>query len=126
LYKKWEATKKHAYNVKITLSLDSHIHEIDGGAEYHLGADIERASHKLIEELRCTLNPRQFKAFELLYMRNMTEEEAALEMGFKSSETGRKAGYKQIKNLKKLLKEKAAKILESKGTTFLGGDNEPK
>ena len=122
LYKKWENTKKHAYNVKITLSLDSHIHEVDGGAEYHLGADIERASRKLIEELEKTLNTRQLQAFYLLFIDNKTDEEVAAEMGFKSTESGRKAGYKQIKNLKKLLKEKAIKILKNKGTTFLGDD----
>jgi len=122
LYKKWESTKKHAYNVKITLSLDSHIHEVDGGAEYHLGADIERASGKLIEELEKTLNTRQLQAFYLLFIDNKTDEEVAAEMGFKSTESGRKAGYKQIKNLKKLLKEKAIKILKNKGTTFLGDD----
>ena len=47
-------------------------------------------------------------------------------MGFKSTETGRKAGYKQIKNLKKLLKDKSAKILKEKGITFLGDKDESK
>ena len=126
LYKKWENTKKHAYNVKITLTLDNHIHEIDGGTEGILGVDMEQASQKLIIELKQTLNARQFQAFDLLYIQNLTDEEVALQMGFKSTETGRKAGYKQIKNLKKLLKEKAAKILKNKGITFLGDIDEPK
>jgi hypothetical protein len=47
----------------------------------------------------------------------------AIQMGFKSSESGRKAGYKQIKNLKKILKEKATKILSKKGIAFLGDEN---
>ena len=72
------------------------------------------------------LNKRQFQAFELLYIKNLTDEEVATEMGFKSTETGRKAGYKQIKNLKKLLKDKSAKILKEKGITFLGDENESK
>ena len=87
---------------------------------------MEKASQKLIIELKETLNARQFQAFDLLYIQNLTDEEVALEMGFKSTETGRKAGYKQIKNLKKLLKEKAAKILKNKGITFLGDMDEPK
>jgi len=33
-------------------------------------------------------------------------------MGYKTSEKGRKAGYKQIKNLKKIFKQKAQDILE--------------
>lgn len=122
LYAKWEKTKKHAYNVKITLSLDSHIHEIDGGSEGFLGLDLQVASEKLIKELKKQLNSRQFLAFDLLFIKNLTDEEVASKMGFKSTEVGRKAGYKQIKNLKKILKEKAIKILKNKGIAFLGDD----
>jgi len=126
LYKKWEGTKKHAYNVKITLTLENHMHELDGGMDSFLGNDMEAAAGKLVVELKQTLNARQFQAFDLLYIQNLTDEEVAKEMGFKSTETGRKAGYKQIKNLKKLLKEKAAKILKNKGITFLGDSDESK
>jgi RNA polymerase sigma factor (sigma-70 family) len=124
LYKKWEKTKKHAYNVKITLSLDSHLHEIDGNSDNHLDMDIQAASLKLIKELKSVLNDRQFKAFELLYIKNLSDEEVATQMGFKSTESGRKAGYKQIKNLRKILKEKAARILQKKGIAFLGDENQ--
>jgi DNA-directed RNA polymerase specialized sigma24 family protein len=119
LYKKWTKTKKNAYNIKITLCLDNHVHEIDGGSEQFLGYDIGLASKKLINEMKKGLNSRQYKAFDLLFIQNMTDEQAALEMGFKSTEQGRKAGYKQIKNLKKFLKEHAANILKNKGITFL-------
>ena len=62
-------------------------------------------------------------AFELLYIKNLPEEEVAKQMGFKSNESGRKAGYKQIKNLKNLFKTKAVTLLKNKGITFLGDDN---
>lgn len=123
LYKKWEGTKKHAYNVKITLSLDSHLHEVNGNSDNHLDMDIQEASAKLTKELKQVLNERQFKAFKLMYIENLSDEEVAAQMGFKSTESGRKAGYKQIKNLKKILKEKAAKILSKKGIAFLGDEN---
>ena len=42
----------------------------------------------------------------------MDEEDVAIRMGYKTSEKGRKAGYKQIKNLKKIFKQKAQEILE--------------
>lgn len=102
------------------------MHELDGGMDSFLGNDMEAAAGKLVVELKQTLNARQFQAFDLLYIQNLTDEEVAKEMGFKSTETGRKAGYKQIKNLKKLLKEKAAKILKNKGITFLGDSDESK
>lgn len=120
LYKKWENTKKHAYNVKITLALETHLHEVGNFAEKNVTFNIDDATNKLIKELKKQLNSRQFQAFELLFIKNLSDEEVADQMGFKSTETGRKAGYKQIKNLKKLLKEKATKILKNKGTTFLG------
>lgn len=122
LYKKWESSKKHAFNVKITLSLDNHIHEIGQNSEEYLGIDLQDATKNLIKELQKELNQRQFKAFQLLFIENLTDEQAAKEMGFKSTEVGRKAGYKQIKNLKKILKDKAAKILKNKGITFLGDE----
>ena len=40
----------------------------------------------------------------------MEEEEVALAIGYKTTEKGRKAGYKQIKNLKKQFKEKRNQI----------------
>lgn len=123
LYKKWESTKKHAYNVKITLSLDSHLHEVNGNSDNHLDMDVGDAAERLTKELKVILNERQFKAFQLMYVENLSDEEVAIQMGFKSSESGRKAGYKQIKNLKKILKEKAAKILSKKGIAFLGDEN---
>jgi RNA polymerase sigma factor (sigma-70 family) len=122
LYKKWAKSKKNAYNIKITLSLENHINQIENSAESILGSDIESSTQKLINELKKQLNSRQYQAFDLLFIQNLNDEEAALAMGFKSSESGRKAGYKQIKNLKKTLKDKAVNILQKKGITFLDND----
>ena len=124
LYKKWEQSKKHAFNVKITLSLEHHIHEVDSSPEGYLGMDLQSATSRLIGELKKELNSRQFQAFNLLFIDNLTDEEVADKMGFKSTEVGRKAGYKQIKNLKKTLKDKAARILKNKGIAFLDDTNE--
>ena len=61
--------------------------------------------------MKKALNERQFTIYEMLYIKNMDEEEVALAIGYKTTEKGRKAGYKQIKNLKKQFKEKAIKLL---------------
>jgi len=50
----------------------------------------------------------------MLFILHQSEEEVAIKMGYKTSETGRKAGYKQIKNLKKQFKEKARHIIATK------------
>ena len=52
--------------------------------------------------------------YQLLFIENKTEEEVAKKMGYRTNEKGRKAGYKQIKNLKKTFKQKILSILEKK------------
>ena len=48
----------------------------------------------------------------MLFLEKMTEEEVAISLGYRTSEKGRKAGYKQIKNLKKMFRDKITKILD--------------
>jgi hypothetical protein len=50
----------------------------------------------------------------LLSIESLSDEEVAEKLGYKTTEGGRKAGYKQIKNLKKQFKAKAEKILKTK------------
>jgi len=47
----------------------------------------------------------------MLFFEYKSEDEVAKFMGYKTNEKNRKAGYKQIKNLKKMLKEKAENII---------------
>ena len=122
LYAKWEKTKKQAYNVKMTLSIENHSHEIEKPGDFSESLDVSIG--KLYKELKKVLNDRQWQAFEFLYIKNIPEEDVAIKMGFKSNESGRKAGYKQIKNLKNLFKEKAITLIKNKGIMFLGGDDE--
>ena len=46
------------------------------------------------------------------------EDEVAKELGYKSNEQGRTAGYKQIKNIKKNDKEKVIKIIKNKDIIY--------
>jgi DNA-directed RNA polymerase specialized sigma24 family protein len=112
LYKKWEKTKKSAYDIKMALTLEHHSQEV-----YQRPVEdipIEQAEVKLHREMETVLNERQFKIYALLFIDNLPEEDVAREMGYKTTEKGRKAGYKQIKNLKKLFREKAEKVLATR------------
>jgi hypothetical protein len=112
LYAKWEKTKKSAYDIKMALTLEHHTQEV-----YSQPADdisIEVAEGKLHEEMKKVLNERQYKIYDLLFIRHLEEEDVAAQMGYKTTEKGRKAGYKQIKNLKKMFRLKAEKILATK------------
>ena len=43
------------------------------------------------------LTKRQFLAYKMLFIENMTDEEVLKEMGFKSTESEEKAGYNILK-----------------------------
>jgi DNA-directed RNA polymerase specialized sigma24 family protein len=119
LYKKWEKTKKSAYDIKMALTLEHHSQEV-----FKQPSDdvpIEEAESRLHKEMKKVLNERQYKIYSLLFIYHREEEDVAKEMGYKTTEKGRKAGYKQIKNLKKLFREKAEKILKTKDV-FLHSD----
>ena len=112
LYAKWEKTKKSAYDIKMALTIEHHAQEV-----YSQPADdisIDTAEAKLHVEMKEVLSERQYKIYKLLFMEHQEEEDVAKEMGYKTTEKGRKAGYKQIKNLKKLFRQKAEKILSTK------------
>tara|TARA_R100000008_G_scaffold85954_2_gene77296 strand:- start:1165 stop:1881 length:717 start_codon:yes stop_codon:yes gene_type:complete len=113
LYSKWEKTKKAAYDIKMPFSLDSRPADMpiaDNTAPYQ----IEHAEDKLHAEMKKVLNERQFSLYQLLFIENTSDAEVAKKMGYKTTEKGRKAGYKQIKNLKKQFKTKAISILKNK------------
>jgi hypothetical protein len=50
----------------------------------------------------------------MLFIENHSEEIVANYLGYKTTEKRRSAGYKQIKNLKKIFQEKVRNILENK------------
>ncbi len=111
LYAKWEKTKKSAYDIKMALTIENHSHEV--GSMRDGNFNIEDAQGKLNFYMERQLSPKQFTVYKLLFIENKDEEEVAKIMGYKTSEKGRKAGYKQIKNLKKVFKQKAQEILKT-------------
>jgi hypothetical protein len=50
----------------------------------------------------------------MLFVENHSEEKVANYLGYKTTEKKRSAGYKQIKNLKKIFQIKVKAILEEK------------
>jgi len=110
LYKKWEKTKKSAYDVKLCVSIENHSESVHGMRDANF--DILSSAQRLHEEMKHRLATKQYKVYSRLYIDGADEEKVAMEMGYKTNEKGKKAGYKQIKNLKKLFKQVATKILQ--------------
>ena len=110
LYAKWEKTKKSAYDIKMAVTVENHSDEVFSMEGSQL--DIDSAIVKLSKEMRNHLPEKQYRVYKMLFVDHKSEEEVAKIMGYKTNETGRKAGYKQLKNLTKIFKEKAMQILE--------------
>jgi len=110
LYLKWEKTKKSAYDIKMAVTIENHAGEVACMSDRQI--DIDQAAEKLNEQMKKVLPEKQYKVYKMLYVDHMDEIEVAKIMGYKTSEKGRKAGYKQLKNLKKIFKEKAISILK--------------
>jgi hypothetical protein len=112
LYKKWEKSKKGAHDVKIPLRLDSQEYESATFKSNEFNVDL--AIDSVQKHLKEDLSDRQYKIYKMLFIDNINEDIVAKELGYKTNESGRKAGYKQIKNMRKFFKEKVIKIIKNK------------
>lgn len=110
MYAKWEASRKNAYDVKLPLPLENHSNEVFSRPE-DLSLDIEDCMKKLKVHMKKHFNKRYLKAYEMLYQDKKSDEEVASFMGYRTSEEGRTAGYRQIKNLKQMFTAKAKEII---------------
>lgn len=111
LYAKWENSKKNAYNIKVPVSYDYHSHEIKEHKNNSTSSDINDGIQRIHKAMRKRLNDKHYRVYEMLFIENTSEEEVAKFMGYKTGEKNRKAGYKQIRNLKMKFKSLAEQIL---------------
>jgi DNA-directed RNA polymerase specialized sigma24 family protein len=119
LYAKWEKQKKVGYDIKMPLTIENHRQEIEEAED---NTFFSFASVDLLNsEMKKCLTSKQYKAYIMLFFEKKDDEQVAKFMGYKTNEKNRMIGYKQIKNLKKLFKDKALEILENKDI-FYGGD----
>ena len=111
LYANWEKNKKAAHDVKVPVSLENHQQDVTNIKENY-DLDIDLAFANLNKILPKYLKPIEWKIYESLYIKNLSEAEVAKLMGYKTSEKNRSPGYKQIKNVKKAIIQKVKKMLK--------------
>jgi len=109
LYQTWEKKKKNAYNIKITVPMTSHEHEVKENWEE--GIDIEASAQRLHKRMKVILKPLEWKVYEALFINNEDEKKVAERLGYITNEKNRHPGYKQIKNIRKIIIDKAKKII---------------
>jgi len=66
------------------------------------------------------LSELHYKAYYMLFFERTGEEEVAKLMGYKTNEKKRKAGYRQVKNLKKLFLKTASDIIREQDIIITG------
>lgn len=111
LYAKWEKQKKTGYNLKMPVTIENHKQEIEQTVDNNF---FSFSSVEILNiEMQKHLTPKQFSAYIMLFFEEQDDEHVAKFMGYKTNEKNRMIGYKQIKNLKKLFKEKALEILKN-------------
>lgn len=110
LFAKWMKSKKHAYDVKMPIPMEGIPVQIRSMSFENI--DVEVAVERIGEILKKELSEKHFRVFNMLFIENICEEKVAEQLGYRTSEKGRKAGYKQIKNLKKMFREKIVRILK--------------
>lgn len=110
IYAKWEKTKKAAHDLKLPVSLENHKNyhnSIESEKEYDY-VNAELNLHILIKD---QLTDKQYIIYKMFFIDCLSDEEIAKILKFKTNEVGRKAGYKQIKNIKNMLYARAKLIL---------------
>jgi hypothetical protein len=111
-YAVWSKSKRYGYNIKLPLELENHSREVEEMPLHQL--DYSQSISLLNQEMKKVLSENYFRAYEMLFFEKMSDEDVAKFLGYRSSEKNRKIGYKQIKNLKKLFRDKAIEILKNK------------
>lgn len=109
LFAKWSKQKKSGYGIKLPLPIENHTKEIDQHQDTNI--NFEDSIQRLNIILKQSLSPLHYQVYQMMFFEHKTEEEVAHFMGYKSNEKNRAAGYRQIKNIKKMLKAKAQAII---------------
>jgi RNA polymerase sigma factor (sigma-70 family) len=109
LYANWERSKKSAHDTKLTLSIENHSQEINDMPTNNF--NMEETAQNIHKKMEKVLKPIEWKVYKYLYIEGKDEEQTAKLMGYRTSEKNRIAGYKQIKNIKKIIIVKVKKHL---------------
>jgi hypothetical protein len=109
-FKLWQQRKQPAMNIRLPLSIENHQNEIHSICDSHSNThrDIEKA-HAAMKKI---LKPGEYDAYRGLFIENKDEVVVAKELGLISNERGRLPGYKQIRNVRKIIIEKFKKALK--------------
>jgi RNA polymerase sigma factor (sigma-70 family) len=109
IFAAWEKTRKRVYDVKLPVSLENHENEVHNQIDEFF--DLDKAIKVVHKRMQDTLKPGEWRIYKWIYLEGIKEEQIAQMLGYKTTEEGRTAGYKQIRNMKKTIIEKVNKMI---------------
>ena len=104
MYKNWVKTKKNAYDLKMTVSVEDHSYEINNQSAPQY--NIQRAAANLHEKMKKILKPIEWRVYDLLYVQNKTEEYICKNLNFKYDKKAKTTYNKQLRNIQKTIIKK--------------------
>jgi hypothetical protein len=109
LYARWQKRKQPANQIKIPVSIENHVNEVKN--IFDDSFDMDRHVELVHTKMKEILKPVEWQVYQGLFIDNKEESQLAKEMGYISNEKGRDPGYKQIKNIRKIIVIKARQCL---------------
>jgi DNA-directed RNA polymerase specialized sigma24 family protein len=109
LYARWKERKEPATHIKLPVSIENHSQEVS--SMFDESKDMTNQIQLLHDKMKEVLKPIEYQVYEGLFILNEDEATVARKLGYISNEKGRPPGYKQIKNLRKIIILKAKRCL---------------
>ena len=99
LYAEWEKRKLPAYNIKLPVTIENHIDEVNNLADN--SNDISDQVLKIHDKMKTLLKPDEYKVYEGLFILNEDESEIAAKFPKFANEKGHSQRMKNVINTKK-------------------------
>lgn len=99
LIAKWQNSKKYACDIKLPVAIENHIQETSSKPDDTI--DLLAGYTELNSLLLQRLNKNQLIVYQSVYLSNLSDEDVAKKLGYKTTEKNRFPGYKNISDLKK-------------------------
>lgn len=110
LYAEWKRKKYNHFAIQQAFTLEAHIQEVDNIQNDFL--DIEDRKKIIDKKIQAKLNAHEYKIYEMLYIKNMTEKEVGTLLNYKVLENSDIPGYQIISKAKKKFVAAAKQVIE--------------
>ena len=98
IFLKWSKTKRYAYNLKLPVSMETHINDVFPlESNYY---DLDRAVKNLNTEMERLLSKKRFRIYKMMFIDFKTDEQVLKALGYKTLPSSKATRDKQIKKQK--------------------------